>query len=198
MQKLDYAFGVAGGMGVGWLFTNIISSFGYSIPAMRIILMSGFTVFAIICIWIANLIGRKFLFVSQAAKFLLIGVLATLIDLFIFGILVLITNLETAFYVNLFKGMSFLITTYIKYWGNKFWAFEQTGEKKMAAQLTQFYVVTGVGLAMNVAVFYFWTEILKPQFSTPIGTWNTIGVIAAAIVVSIFNFLGYKFFVFKK
>jgi len=177
----------------------------------------GLPILAFIGLWISYLIGKKFLFVFQAAKFLLIGVLATLADLSAFKFLGVIF-LGTAFTNLVFKGASFLTATFAKYWGNKFWAFEKMEKEgmgdevslprslpsssssvktSMVKEITQFFVVTTIGLGINVGIFSLIVNKIGPQFGTPLATWNTIGVLIAAIVVSVWNFLGYKFFVFK-
>ena len=76
------------------------------------------------------LIGKKFLFVFQIAKFFLIGVLTTLFDLGIMNILIWIFGQASGWTYNIMKGTSFLTATIAKYWGNKFLAFEK--EKKVA------------------------------------------------------------------
>src|SRR3989344_5833308 len=62
----------------------------------------------------------------------------------------------------------------------------------------QFFMVTLVGLVIDVGFFYYFTKITGPQFGASNALWIKISVIFAAIMAAIWNFLGYKFLVFKK
>ncbi len=196
MKKIDIIFAILSGWGVAWLASSLLKDYGIYIKFLSLILAIGLPILSFIGLWISYLIGKKFLFVFQAAKFLLIGVLATLVDLSAFKFLGVIF-LGTAFTNLVFKGASFLIATFAKYWGNKFWAFEKMEKEGMGKEITQFYVVTAIGLGIDVGIFSLIVNKIGPQFGTPLATWNTIGVLIAAIVVSVWNFLGYKFIVFK-
>ncbi len=197
MKKIDIVFAILSGWGVAWLASSLLKDYGIYIKFLSLILAIGLPILAFIGLWISYLIGKKFLFVFQAAKFLLIGVLATLVDLSAFKFLGIVF-LGTAFTNLVFKGASFLIATFAKYWGNKFWAFEKMEKEGMGKEITQFYVVTAIGLGVDVGIFSLVVNKIGPQFGTPLATWNTIGVLIAAVVVSVWNFLGYKFIVFKK
>jgi len=197
MRKIDIIFAILSGLGVAWLASSLLKDFGIYIKFLSLILAIGLPILALIGLWISYLIGKKFLFVFQVAKFLLIGVLATLVDLSVFKFLGVIF-LGTAFTNLVFKGASFLVATFAKYWGNKFWAFEKMKKEGMGKEITQFYVVTAISLGINVGIFSLIVNKIGPQFGTPPATWNTIGILIAAIVVSVWNFLGYKFIVFKK
>jgi len=55
-----------------------------------------------------------------------------------------------------------------------------------------------VGLGINVGIASWIVNIIGPLFGSPLKIWANIGAIAASIVTSVWNFLGYKFIVFKK
>jgi len=197
MKKIDIIIAALAGEGVAWLVSGILRDYGIEMEFFGPVLAIFLPVFALFCLWISYLIGKKFLFVFQIAKFLLIGILATLVDLGVFkflGFIFLGTKLTDV----IFKGVSFLVATFAKYWGNKFWAFEKMERSGLGREITQFYVVTAIGLGINVGIFSFVVNVIGPQFGMLLEGWKTIGVIIASIVVSVWNFLGYKFIVFKK
>lgn len=119
--------------------------------------------------------------VSQAIKHLIVGAFATLIDLAVFLVLAWINPLIS-------KSISFLIATSIKYWGNKHWAFQKPEKDGMLKEALQFFLVTVVGLAIDVASFYYFSLYF----------WQPVSVILAAAVAAFWNFTAYKFLVFKK
>ena len=204
MKKADIILALITGLGVAFLFSGIIEgsllkeALGIEITTLRWILVLFLPLLSIFCLWIAYLIGRKFLFIFQVAKFALIGVLATLLDLGIMNILIWIFGQATGLAFNVFKGISFLGATLAKYFGNKFLAFEKTETVSLQREFTQFFVVTLVGLTINVGVASLIVNQIGPQLGTTPEVWANIGGIGAAIAGSAWNFLGYKFIVFKK
>ena len=119
--------------------------------------------------------------VFQAVKHLIVGGLATLLDLAIFIALFWLNPLVS-------KSISFLIATVVKYWGNKHWVFQKPEKDGMLKEVLQFSLTTIVGLAIDVASFYCFSFYF----------WQPVSVIFAAIIAAAWNFLGYKFLVFKK
>jgi len=99
-----------------------------------------------------------------------------------------------------------LIATFTKYFGDKFWAFEQMDKEGMKKELGKFYLVTLVGMAINVFVASFVVDFLGMHIITLFGSElgmnakmiANIGGIAAALAAAVWNFFGYKFIVFKK
>ncbi len=119
--------------------------------------------------------------VLQAIKHLIVGALATLIDLAVFMVLFWMSPLIS-------KSISFLIATIIKYWGNKHWAFQKPEKDGMVKEASQFFLVTLVGLIIDVLSFYYFSFYF----------WRSVSVIFAAAVAAAWNFTAYKFLVFKK
>ncbi|MCX6723204.1 MAG: GtrA family protein, partial [Candidatus Staskawiczbacteria bacterium] len=73
------------------------------------------------------------------------------------------------------------------------------GEKHdIIKEIFMFIFVVVVGLLIYVAAFYCATQIIHPQFGISTKIWTELSIIFAALVVAIWNFLGYKFLVFKK
>ncbi|MFQ6084130.1 MAG: GtrA family protein [Candidatus Aminicenantia bacterium] len=199
MRKIDTIVALLAGEGVAWLFYGLLRGYGVKeIEFLSWILAILLPILAVAGLWICYLIGKKFLFVFQAAKFLLTGVLATLFDLVILNFLIWASGLATGLAFTTFKGISFLTATFAKYWGDKFWAFEQMEKVGMGKEMTQFYLVTLIGLGINVGIASLIVNIIGPQFDTPPKIWANIGAIIAAFVSAVWNFLGYKFIVFKK
>ena len=195
MKKIDVILALVTGEVLAWFFYGFLKDY-IKIEFLGWILAILMPILAIIGLWISWVLGKRYLFIFQAAKFLLIGALATLIDLGVFKFLDF-TFMGTALTDMVFKGISFLVATFAKYWGDKFWAFEKMEKTKMGMEITQFYIVTVIGLGINVGVFSLIVTAIGPQFGIVIDTWKTISVLTAAIIVAVWNFLGYKFIVFK-
>jgi putative flippase GtrA len=206
MKKIDVVMALVTGEITAWLFYTIISNFGFEIGNLVWVLALAFPFLAWFCLWVCYQIGKKFLFVFQMAKYLLVGILATLVDLGIMNLLMFVSGFSSGLPFALFKATSFLIATFTKYFGDKFWAFEQMDKEGMKKELGQFYLVTLVGMAINVFVASFVVDFLGMHIITLFGSElgmtakmiANIGGIAAALAAAVWNFFGYKFIVFKK
>jgi len=198
MKKIDIILALITGEVTAWFFYGILKNIGIEIKLLYWLLPILFPILAIIGLWICYLLGKKFLWIFQAAKFFLIGVLATLVDLGVLNLLMWISGLALGLAFNVFKGISFLVATFAKYWGNKFWAFEKREREGMGKEITQFYLVTLIGLGINVGVASLIVNTIGPQFAMSPKIWANIGAIIAAFAAALWNFLGYKFLVFKK
>lgn len=197
MKVVDVIFALFCGWMVNWVAFDFLKSFGIDFGLWRWLLSWVLPVIFLTCLWIAFLIGKKLLFVFQAAKFFLVGVFATVVDLKVFDLLLLLfSSLAGALIIP--KGISFLAATSLKYWGNKHWAFEKHEKEELIKEISQFFVVTVVGLLLDTGSFLYFVKIMGPQFNLTLHIWTEFSVIFAALIAATWNFLGYKFLVFKK
>ena len=199
MKKIDIIFSLVCGWLVGWLVCSFSNDYGFNIGLWAWFLPPILAVFAFFCLFIADFIGKKILFVYQLAKHILVGIFATVIDLKTFELFVWIFSISFAI-VNpiIFKGVSFLVSTSVKYFLNKNWTFIKPEKDGLAWEICKFITVVVIGLGIDVSVFYYFTKILGPQFGASEEIWARSSVILAAIITAIWNFTGEKFIVFKK
>ena len=199
MKVIDVIFALIIGRVIGFLFGDFLREWGIEIDLLyKIILWIVFPFFTLFCLWISYLIGRRMLFVFQAAKHYLVGALITVLDLKLYEALVWVFSFFVIFNPIVFKGISFLVATIIKYWGNKYWAFAKHEKENIRQEIIQFFYITLLGLVIDVGIFYYLTQITGPLFGVLPAIWIKLSVIIAAFVTAIWHFAGYKFFVFKK
>ncbi|MEK7562667.1 MAG: GtrA family protein [Patescibacteria group bacterium] len=197
MKVIDIVFALICGWMVNWIAFDILESFGINFGLWRWLLSWVLPIIALACLWVAFVIGKKRLLVFQAAKHILIGAFATVVDLKIFEGLVILFS-STASVLMVFKGISFLLSTSLKYWGNKHWAFEKFEKESLSKEILQFIIITLVGLVLDTGSFFYFTKIMGVQFGLSFHLWTEFSVIFAAIIAAVWNFCGYKFIVFKK
>jgi len=200
MKKLDIILAAITGEGVAWLFIWLIKNSPLNLPILNIILPIFFPILAIFAIWIAEIIGRKYLFVYQLAKFLLTGAFFAIFDLILLNFLMTWLGItkEQVIKYTIFVATSFTIVTIFKYFANKFWAFEKAEKERMEKEFGIFFLVTAISGLIQVSVAPFIFKILTSWFSLSSFLAGNLGKILGIVVASAWNFLGYKFLVFKK
>lgn len=198
MRKIDVIFALLAGFGVAWLFLGLLKGQGIEISFLTPILFILLPTLTLAGLGISWFLGKKFLWIFQAAKFLLIGALATLVDLGVLNLLIRVSGIALGLHYSIFKGTSFIVATCSKYLGDKFWAFEKMERVGMGKEFSHFFVVTLIGLAINVGAASLIVNVAGSQFCLTEKIWANIGAILAAFVSAVWNFIGYKFIVFKK
>src|SRR3989344_5616369 len=82
------------------------------------------------------------------------------------------------------------------YFWNRFWTFQHKKTTNTKTEYAQFLVVSLIGFLVNITAFSL------VFFFRPTGVsealWGTIGVVCGTVAGLAVNFVGYKFFVFKK
>jgi putative flippase GtrA len=198
MKKIDFVLALITGEITAWFFYTLLRELDFEIPGLPVILAVGFPVLAVFGLWFCWILGKKYVWIWQMAKYLLIGVLATILDLGVLNGLILASGVATGTMYAVFKGISFIVATCSKYFGDKFWAFEKKEKAGMGKEFLQFFFVTLIGLGLNVLIASLVVNRMDPQFGLSQAAWGTVGGMAAAFGVTAWNFIGYKFFVFKK
>ena len=129
---------------------------------------------------------------------MLVGVLATIFDLGTLNIFIGLSGINSGLYYDLFKIISFVVATVAKYIPDKFWAFQKKETNAVGKEFSQFFVVTLIGFVINVLIAHLIVNQIGPQFGFSPKLWANLGGIGAVIVTFAWNFIGYKFIVFKK
>lgn len=206
MKKKDLFLGLLLGFLIGILaiavFKNLEAELTEKFPWFSLKYVYPFPVvipiLVIIGLFIAQLIAKKIKIVWQLAKFVVIGALNTFIDLGILGFLMWTTGIEKGGLYGLFKFISFSCAATNSYFWNKFWTFEK-GTQLKGKEFAGFYFVSGIGALINVGVAVFLVNVVGPQFHIAPLIWaGGVAPIIGVLCGFIWNFLAYKFFIFKK
>jgi hypothetical protein len=153
---------------------------------------------ALFCLYIAYLLGQKIPVIFQAAKFISVGILNTLIDWGILTVQVILTGINAGFGYGIFKSVSFLAAVFNSFAWNKYWTFKKQDTGKTKQELSQFLLLSLIGFCINVGVASFVVNIIGPQGGISPNLWATIGGAAATMFSMAWDFIAYKFIVFKK
>ena len=140
----------------------------------------------------AQILGKKISVFKQIGKFAVVGVLNTVLDFAVLNILISTTGISEGLYAVMFAGIAFITAVINSYYWNKYWTFDSSS--RAGKQFIQFFVVSLVGFGLNISVF----SLIVDFIGSGGATWANIGKLAGTIVTLTWNFLGYKFIVFKR
>ena len=179
------------------IYQTMIDILGFKIH-LGLLLAVIVPIVAAICLYITSLIGKKVPVVFQAGKFVTVGISNTLIDWGVLNLQILLTGITAGLFYPVFKGVSFLIAIINSFLWNKFWTFKKGKTEKAGKEFLQFLIVSGVGLGINVGIASLAVNVIGPQAGISPKVWATVGALIATMFSMVWNFLGYKFIVFKK
>ena len=157
-----------------------------------------FTVIAAAGIWLGYLLSRFIPFLFQFAKFGATGVANFAVDIGILNLLIFLSGEAVGIDYTIFKVISFTFAVTNSFLWNKFWTFKKDGTKEAGKEFLGFIGISLVGLAVNAIVASVLVNIVGPQSGINVKTWASVSAAAASVCVMFWNFIGYKFWVFKK
>ena len=212
MTKKDYYLSLLAGFLIGLLLLPILRAAKPELyDRLFIAIVPFFLIGTPLGIAIAHRIGTKISAIWQIAKFAVIGVLNTLVDLgtlslliFLFRKIFVIESTDIIFPLlgitiySIYKSASFIAANINSYYWNKYWTFDQSIKEKTRAEFLQFFAVSLVGFLINVTVASVVFKSVTPFAGFNSDQWGLIGAAAGSILGLVWNFVGYKFIVFKK
>jgi len=206
LTKKDIIYSLIIGEVSSWFFIFVVKNpyieefkaIGLS-PAVIWSLPIVFPIIFLIGTFIAKLLSKFVKVVYQIAKFAEVGVMNTFIDFGILNLLIWITGITSGMAIAPLNAFSFLCATSNSYFWNKFWTFSSSGDKKASGkEFTQFLIISAIGIAINTGIVVLGTSLILPWFSLSAGAWANVMKLLATFVSMVWNFLGYKFIVFKR
>lgn len=164
---------------------------------LRIGAFLGFLILAPLALGVAYLLSKIIPVLYQFAKFSAVGTLNSFIDFGVLNFLIFLTNIAFGWWYTIFKAISFVCATTNSYFWNRYWTFEAGGKPKVS-EAAKFYSIAVVGGFVNVSVASLVVNgIARPEFIS-VNLWANIGALCGIFSAFLWNFIGYKFLVFKK
>lgn len=207
LKKKDIIIALAIGEVAGCLIAIILKNIGQLVPEADIvpiwIWLVFFPLFCLAWLLFTFILSKVKTIFYQLGKFVLVGGLNFLLDLGILNLLIFLTSIASGWLFSLFKGASFIIAVVNSYLLNKFWTFKKQAVPEQSVQQTgkefmTFVAVSLIGMGLNNLVASALVNWVGPQWGVAESLWANIGAIAAGFISMFWNFVGYKFFVFKK
>ncbi len=124
----------------------------------------------------------------QFIRFIVIGLLNTLVDISVYYVLTRFVDFFESHLIGA-KVISFALGSLCSFILNRSWVFTSDTFRSVYIQALRFYFTVVISLVLNASVLYLGTKILN--------LYDMFAVICATGVVVIFNFIVYKFWVFR-
>lgn len=207
--KRDVIFAAINGGVFGFLAAPILSGFRfglfetYGTVFTTCSLGIFFSLLAVFGVLIGNIFTRQIPVLTQLTKFGIVGASNTAIDIGVLNIFFLLVPTASGLTLGGFKLISFILAVLNSYLWNKFWSFRTnntSSNSNISHEFGRFFAVSAVGAVLNILIFHIFytlfTTILPNMLPTQ--SWSTIAGGIAAILILAWNFLGYKFIVFRK
>lgn len=131
-------------------------------------------------------------------RFAIVGGINTLLDFFILNLLSYLTGIYEGNGIIPLNVVSFTVAVVNSYYLNKRWAFKDAGGEEQGRKFTLFLIVSIVGAAINTATVRIVSTNIDPMFGLNQELWLNVAKVVATGFSLIWNFVGYKFLVFKK
>lgn len=202
MKRGDLLAIVIIGAAVGLLSQPILANLAGSagIPltlGIRVGVFAGFTMLAPLALFLLSILGKLVPVLYQFGKFAAVGTLNTFVDIGVLNLEILLFGTPAAWPYRLFKAVSFLAATTNSFVWNKFWTFDSR-EPANASQALKFYSVAVIGFILNVGTAsYIFSNVNRPGGVAP-NLWANVGAIVGVGAAFLWDFLGYKYLVFKE
>ncbi|MBU2025771.1 MAG: GtrA family protein [Patescibacteria group bacterium] len=157
-------------------------------------------------------IVKKFPFLKQFGKFIITGFINTGIDFGILSLLMWTSGKNQGVYILIFTSISFLAATINSFFLNKYWTFSKKDKTKSRSEshskdFSQFLVITLGGWLINAGLTTLISGFIPP-FLGIFNEWlmpeklQSLWVLTAKAFATgislVWNFTGYKLWVFKK
>jgi len=170
----------------------------------------------IVGLWLGKFLSRFLVVFYQLAKFAIVGFLNTAIDFGVLNLISILTGLTSGFLIGGVNIPGFILASVNSYFWNKFWVFRRPSEALLArrslgvagakeegakidfSDFFTFALVVIVGVFINGGIVVLLTTFVSPLAGLSPERWLNVAKVFATAVYLVWNFLGFKFLVFKK
>lgn len=213
MTKKDHLLGIIAGLFIGLLAMPVVHTVKPGLyGSLSWAILPFFLIATPLGLIVAHWIGKKISVVWQIGKFGVIGVLNTLVDWGVLTALILffrsyyaidpeaaMVSIGTAIitYYTVYKSTSFIVAVINSYYWNKYWTFATGVATKTRAEFVQFFLVSVIGFFINVGLASYIFKAIAPIGGMNPDQWGLMGAAIGSIAGLAWNFIGYKFVVFK-
>ncbi|MBI2355655.1 MAG: GtrA family protein [Candidatus Doudnabacteria bacterium] len=140
----------------------------------------------------------KYNLAGQFIRFAIVGAVNTLLDFAILNLLSWATGIYEGNGIIPLNVISFTVAVVNSYFLNKAWAFKDRASEEQGKKFTLFLIVSVIGAIINTATVRIVSTNIDPMFGLSQELWLNAAKVIATGLSLVWNFIGYKVFVFKK
>ncbi|MBI2888988.1 MAG: GtrA family protein [Candidatus Liptonbacteria bacterium] len=197
MNRWDFAIVTIIGLAIGFLAQPVLTNVAQEItPVLRAGVVFGCLVFAPFALFVAYLLGKLVPALYQFAKFGAVGTLNTLISFGLLNLQSLLFHVTSGALIPVFATVAFVGATTNSFFWNKFWTFG-AHERPKAGEAFKFYFISFIGWGLNVGAVSFVVNFVSHPGISP-ELWLNVGGLCGVAASFLWNFFGYKFWVFRR
>ncbi len=203
----DYLIAIIAGLVTVFFVLLSLLNLGLASWSIFLGLLVGVPALWIIGLFIAKLLARWKPVFNQIGKFVVVGFLNTSIDFGVLNLLSLVSGLTAGFLIGGVNIPGFMLAATNSYFWNKFWVFKKPADRTSGdgdavktdySDFFTFVLVVTTGIFINSGVVILVTTYINPIGGVSSELWLNIAKVFATIFSLTWNFLGYKFIVFRK
>lgn len=137
----------------------------------------------------------------QLFKFGAVGIVNTVVDFGLFWILTewvftgtiggnAFLDFLGRYYYTVSQTISYLLAVLCSYFLNKYWTFA-AGRQSTGTTMVKMYVLSGINFLLLQGMLWFWIDVAGIA-------WDMLAKLLATVPITVLNFLGSKFWVFRE
>jgi len=197
ITRTDYLISVLVGFLAGVFSIPTLVNLGLRDQGVLIVLPLAAPAILVIGMWVGNFLSRWVRVLAQFAKFSAVGFLNTTIDFGVLNILSAITGVTSGFILGGVNIPGFILAVTNGYFWNKFWVFQNRNKEGVLRDFPKFFAVSVIAAVLNSGIVVVLTTYVPVQFGIESSVWLNISKVVASLAALLWNFAGYKFFVFR-
>ncbi|HXK35573.1 MAG: GtrA family protein [Candidatus Nomurabacteria bacterium GW2011_GWB1_47_6] len=149
--------------------------------------------------WLGHVFSKHLPVLATFSKYAAVGLLNTAIDFGVLAVLIYLTDYQKGetYKLVFLNSAAFLVAVVNSYYWNRLWSFQVRGSGS-SGEFAQYVGVTLIGLLLNNTVIAIGTKNFEPFNGLTAQDWALTVKGFGTIVSLIWNFVGYKFIVFRK
>lgn len=198
-MKNDILVAAVVGFFLGLLLLSVAYNLKIYFPYRGLLLVVGVPLIWAIGIGISQFLARYIPFFNQLGKFVAVGVLNTALDFSVLNFVSRLTGITAGVAVGWVNVPGFVVAVVNGYLWQRLWVFpRQDVGRNMFIDFPKFLAVTIVGLLINSWIIVIVTTYLPTPGAIRQELWLNVAKIIATAFTLVWNFIGYKFVVFRK
>ena len=201
-KKMDYVLGGFIGFFAGIFMIPLLINIGNQghpvVKGYAVLMLAPWVMaLAVVCgIWLGKFLARRLAFFDQLSKFGAVGILNASIDFGVLNLFSILTGATAGIKIGGFNVPGVALAVVNSYLWNKHWVFKSTQQNRPDQDLAKFLAVTISGLILNSIFVVVATTYITPPLGLSGAAWLNVAKVLITAFTLIWNFLGYKFFVF--